>query len=211
VSSLLLRPRDARALLVLAHGAGAGMRHPFMQALCERLGDGGLATLRYQFPYLEDGGRRPDPPRVLIATVRAAVDAAARCAPDLPLLAGGKSLGGRMTSSAAAESPLTGVLGIAFFGFPLHAPGRGGSERAAHLARVGVPMLFLQGTRDALAPLEELRPIVASLGARASLHVVEGGDHSFHVLKRSGRSDAEALDELAAACLAWSQRIVGRR
>ena len=203
VSGLLLRPADAQWLYVLAHGAGAGMRHRFMSAVAEALAERGVATLRYQFPYTEAGGRRPDPPGVLQATVRAAVTTAATVAPGLPLLAGGKSLGGRMTSSAAAKTPLPGVCGLVFLGFPLHAPGRSGIERAEHLDQVGVPMLFLQGTRDALADLGLMRTVCARLGARATLHVVEGGDHSFAVLKRSGRSDAEVIGELAATIAGW--------
>ena len=203
VSGLLLRPPDARWLYVFAHGAGAGMRHRFMSALAEALAERGVATLRYQFPYSEAGGRRPDPPGVLQATVRAAVTTAATVAPGLPLLAGGKSLGGRMTSSAAAKTALPGVRGLVFVGFPLHAPGRSGTERAEHLEQVGVPMLFLQGTRDALADLELMRAVCARLGARATLHVVEGGDHSFAVLKRSGRSDAEVVRELADTIARW--------
>lgn len=200
---MLERPADARGLLVLAHGAGAGMRHPFMATIAERLTARRLATLRYQFPYIEHGKGRPDPPGILVATVRAAVARAAE--EELPLLAGGKSLGGRMTSTAQAAEPLAGVRGIVFFGFPLHAPGRPGNERAAHLTRIDVPLLFLQGTRDALADLDLLRPVVASLGDRALLHVVEGGDHSFHVLKRSSRSDEDVHDEIADAIDAWSQ------
>ena len=203
VSALWLRPDPARAALVLAHGAGAGMRHAFLESIATRLADRGVATLRYQFPYMEQGTRRPDPPARLVACVRAAVDFAAKQAGGLPLFAGGKSLGGRMTSTAASKSPLAGVRGVVFLGFPLHAAGRPGSERAAHLREVGVPMLFLQGTRDSLADLELVKPLCASLGTRATLHVVEGGDHSFHVLKRSGRSDAEVLDELAGTTAAW--------
>lgn len=184
------------------------MRHPFMEAVSEKLVDSGIATFRYQFPYLELGRRAPNPPGVLTATVRAAVEAAAKTAPDLPLLAGGKSLGGRMTSLAAARPTLAGVRGLVFFGFPLHAPGQPGRERAAHLRDVALPMLFVQGTRDELADLELLRPVVAELGDRAQLHVVEGGDHSFHVLKRSGRSDAEVLGELIARVARWCDALV---
>jgi len=203
VSGLLLRPADARWLYVFAHGAGAGMRHRFMSAVAEALAERGVATLRYQFPYTEAGGRRPDPPGVLQATVRAAVAAAALAAPGLPLLAGGKSLGGRMTSSAAAKSSLPGVRGLVFVGFPLHAPGRSGTERAEHLEQVGIPMLFLQGTRDALADLDLIRTVCDRLGPRATLHVVDGGDHSFAVLKRSGRSEDEVIEELADTIAAW--------
>ncbi|HEY8468465.1 MAG TPA: alpha/beta family hydrolase [Longimicrobiales bacterium] len=208
VSALLLRPRDAWLLYVLAHGAGAGMRHAFMEDIAWRLAARGVATFRYQFPYMEAGARRPDPPRVLQATVRAAVAAAREAAADLPLIAGGKSLGGRMTSSAAAERPLEGVRGIAFLGFPLHPPKEPGVQRAAHLDDVGLPMLFLQGTRDDLADLELIRQVCARLGERATLHVVEDADHSFHVLERSGRTDAEVLDELADAVAEWGRGVV---
>jgi uncharacterized protein len=203
VSALLLRPADARWLLVLAHGAGAGMRHAFLEELCLRLARRGVATFRYQFPYMEQGRRSPSPRPLLLATVRSALAAAAEAAGDLPLVAGGKSMGGRMTSLAAAEAPLPGVRGLAFLGFPLHAAGRPGSERGTHLEQVGLPMLFVQGSRDKLAELELLRPLCARLGERATLHVVDGGDHSFRVLKRSGRSDAEALDEVADAVAEW--------
>lgn len=203
VSALLVHPPDAKCLLVHAHGAGAGMEHAFMAETSARLAARGVATLRFQFPYREAGRRPPDPPAVLVATVRAAVARARELEPALPLFAGGKSLGGRMSSTAAAESALPGVRGLVFFGFPLHPPRRPGRQRAEHLARVALPMLFLQGTRDALAGLDDLRPVVASLGARATLHVVEGGDHSFHVLKRSGRRDDEVLEELAEAAAAW--------
>jgi predicted alpha/beta-hydrolase family hydrolase len=207
VSALLLRPAGARWLLVFAHGAGAGMRHRFMAAMSAALTEQRIATFRYQFPYMEAGGRRPDSRATLLTTVRSAIAAARAAAPDLPLLAGGKSMGGRMTSLAAAEAPLEGVLGLVFFGFPLHAAGRPSSERGAHLADVGVPMLFLQGERDQLADLALLRPVCAGLGERASLHVVPTADHSFHVLKRSGRTDAEVLVELAATVAAWSARL----
>lgn len=206
VSALLVRPPQARWLYVLGHGAGAGMRHRFLAAVAEALAQRGVATLRYQFPYTEAGGRRPDPPGVLQATVRAAVAAAAATAPDLPLLAGGKSLGGRMTSAAAARTSLPGVRGLVFLGFPLHAPNRPGTERAEHLDDVTIPMLFLQGTRDALADLELMRTVCTRLGRRATLHVVEGGDHSFAVLKRSGRTEAEVMDELADTIAAWPVR-----
>jgi len=187
VSALLWRPAKARRLLVLAHGAGAGMTHSFMEKMADQLAGVGVATLRYQFPYMEQRRRVPDAPAVLTATVVAAVHAAAEAAPGLPLLAGGKSMGGRMTSQAAAEHPLDGVRGLVFFGFPLHPPNRPGTKRAEHLAKVTVPMLFLQGTRDALADLKLLRPVCAKLGARAKLHVIESADHSFHVLKSFGK------------------------
>jgi len=199
VSARLDLPPDADRLLVLAHGAGAGMRHPFMEAMSARLAAQRIATFRYQFPYMERGLRRPSPRRVLLATVRAAVAAAVTRAPGLRLLAGGKSMGGRMTSLAAAEAPLPGVEAIVFLGFPLHPAGKPSTERAAHLGDVALPMLFLQGTRDKLSDLSLLEPIASKLGRRATLHVVEGADHSFHVLKRSDRSDDDALDELTAA------------
>jgi predicted alpha/beta-hydrolase family hydrolase len=204
VSGLLMRPPDARCLYVLAHGAGAGMRHRFMEAVAAGLSERGVATLRYQFPYTEVGGRRPDPPAVLQATVRSAVATARNVAPGLPLLAGGKSLGGRMTSSAAARGELPGVRGLVFLGFPLHAPNRPGIERAEHLDAVQRPMLFLQGTRDALADLTLMRTVCGRLGERATLHVLEGGDHSFAVLKRSGRDQEEVMAELADAIASWA-------
>jgi uncharacterized protein len=207
VSALLLRPAKAQWLLVLAHGAGAGMSHPFMAKLAEELGGVGVATLRYQFPYMEERRRVPDTPAVLTATVAAAVRTAAKAAPGLPLLAGGKSMGGRMTSQAAAESPLDGVRGLAFFGFPLHPPGRPGTKRADHLAKVTVPMLFLQGTRDTFADLKSQRAVCAKLGSRATLHVIETADHSFHMLKGSGRTDAEVLRELAETTVSWAERL----
>ncbi len=207
VSALLERPAGARWLLVLGHGAGAGMRHRFLEALAGRLADQGIATFRYQFPYMEAGAGRPDRPPVLTAAVRAATAAAAAAAPGLPLLAGGKSMGGRMTSTAAAEAPLPGVHGLVFFGFPLHAAGKPGAGRGAHLARVGVPMLFLQGTRDALADLDLLRPVLEPLGEKATLHVVDGADHSFAVLKRSGRTGEEVLDELASTAARWADAL----
>lgn len=204
VSGLLSRPADARRLLVLAHGAGAGMRHPFMEAISRHLAAHGTATLRFQFPYTEAGGRRPDTPPLLVATVRAAVEAAKEVAGDLPLLAGGKSMGGRMTSLAAASGALPGVRGLVFLGFPLHPAGKPSAGRGAHLADVHLPLLFLQGTRDRLADLELLRPLCNSLGARATLHIVDGADHSFHVPKRSERSDDAVVDELAAAIDRWA-------
>src|SRR5712692_5665720 len=207
VSALLLRPAKARRLLVLAHGAGAGMSHPFMEKLVGELAGVGVATLRYQFPYMEARRRVPDAPAVLTATVVAAVRAAAEAAPGLPLLAGGKSMGGRMTSQAAAEHSMDGVRGLVFFGFPLHPPKQPGTKRADHLAKVTMPMLFLKGTRDTFADLKLLGPVCAKLGSRATLHVIETADHSFHVLKRSGRSDAEVLRELAETTVSWAERI----
>jgi len=207
VTALLDLPSDARALLVFAHGAGAGMRHVFMNGMTERLALRGMATLRYQFPYAEQGRSRPDPQPVLLATVRSAVATARARAGDLPVFAGGKSMGGRMTSLADAAAPL-GVAGIVFCGFPLYPPGRPGTERAAHLAQVSAPMLFLQGTRDTLAGLALLEPVIASLGARATLHIVDTADHGFHVLKRSGLSDAGALDVLAQRVVTWSRDVL---
>ena len=207
VSGILVRPDKAKWMLALGHGAGAGMRHTFMEALAEELARAGVATLRYQFPYMEERRKVPDKPAVLTATVVAAVRAAAGVAPDLPLLAGGKSMGGRMTSQAAAERPLEGVHGLVFFGFPLHPPKQPATKRAEHLARVTVPMMFLQGTRDELADLKLLKPICKKLGERATLHVIETADHSFHVLKKSGRSDAEVLRELGEMTAKWAEGI----
>src|SRR5262245_49819189 len=208
VSALLVRPQDARACYVLAHGAGAGMRHASMEAIAAGLAERGIATLRYQFPYMEKGSKRPDPPPVAQATVRAAEAEAARQCASLPLIAGGKSFGGRMTSQAQAKAPLDGVKGLAFFGFPLHPAGKPSADRAKHLADVNIPMLFLQGTRDALAELGLLKPAVKELGNRATLHLAEGADHSFHVLKSSGRNDREVLTEILDAFAAWADEIV---
>ena len=210
VSALLIRPPDARLVYVLAHGAGAGMRHPFLEGLARGLAECGVGTLRYEFPYMERRARRPDPPGVATATVRAAVAETARLEPGLPLVAGGKSFGGRMTSTAQASEPLPGVRGLVFLGFPLHPPGRPDDKRAQHLDAVRIPMLFLQGDRDEFAELQLLRPVVKRLGTRATLHLVEGGDHSFHVLKRSGRTDAEALHELVQTIVAWMDNVTGR-
>lgn len=207
VSALLDHPEDARLVLVLAHGAGAGMRHPFLESLSKELGNVRISTLRYQFPYMENRRRVPDPPAVLTATVRAAVAKATDLCPELPLLAGGKSMGGRMTSTAASEGSLANVRGIAFFGFPLHPPNNPGTKGAEHLKRVTTPMLFLQGTRDTLADLKLLRPICADLGSRATLHVIETADHSFHVLKSSGKSEADVLQELAQEVSDWAGRL----
>jgi predicted alpha/beta-hydrolase family hydrolase len=211
VSAVLERPPDAWLLYVLAHGAGAGMRHRFLESLAAVLASRGVATFRYQFPYMEKGRGRPDPPAALEGAVQAAVRHAAAAAPELPLIAGGKSLGGRMTSRAAAASPLPGVRGLAFLGFPLHAPGQRGTDRAEHLDLVDLPMLFLQGTRDAFAELDLLEPVCRDLEPRATLHVVEGGDHSFGVLKRSGRTPDEVLDELAGTLVQWAAPIVEGR
>jgi predicted alpha/beta-hydrolase family hydrolase len=206
VSALLLAPSDPRACYVLAHGAGAGMTHPFMDATAHGLAMRGIATLRYQFPYMERGSRRPDTPRVAHGAVRAAVAEAARRLPGLPLFAGGKSFGGRMTSQAQAASPLPGVRGLVFLGFPLHPAGKPSDERAAHLLDVDVPMLFLQGSRDELASLALLEPVIAKLGAKATLAAFADADHSFHVPARSGRTDAQVLDEVLDALAAWLAR-----
>jgi hypothetical protein len=207
VSGIFLRPDDAWAVCVLAHGAGAGMRHRFMEAIAGALAARGVATLRYQFPYLELGSRRPDPPGVLEATVRAAVAKARELAPGLPLVAGGKSLGGRMTSNAMARRSIDGVRGLVFLGFPLHPPKQPDTARAEHLAQVQTPMLFLQGTRDTLADLDLITGVAERLGPRATLHVVEGADHSFSVLRRSGRTDAQVLDELADTITDWGKQV----
>ena len=203
VSALLTVPSQPRACFVFAHGAGAGMTHAFMAAVASGVAERHVATLRYQFPYMEKGSKRPDPPGVAHAAVRAAVVAAAQACPGLPLIAGGKSFGGRMTSQAQAKAPLAGVAGLAFFGFPLHPAGKPSSDRADHLADVKIPMLFLQGTNDKLAELELLKPVVKKLGARATLHLVEAADHSFHVPARSGRKDAEVMGEVLDAFVAW--------
>jgi len=207
VSAILMRPADARWLLVLAHGAGAGMTHPFLEKLAWELASVGVATFRYQFPYMEERRRVPDAPVVATATVASAVRAAAKAAAGLPLFAGGKSFGGRMSSQAASLGLLDGVKGLAFFGFPLHPPNKPGTKRAEHLAKVQIPMLFLQGTRDTLADLKLLRPICADLGARATLHTIETADHSFHVLKSSGKTDADVLRELAQATASWAENL----
>ena len=207
VSALLLRPPTARWLLVLGHGAGAGMAHPFLEKLAKELAEARVATLRYQFPYLEERKRVPDKPEVLMAAVAAAIDRAAETTPELPLLAGGKSMGGRMTSQAAAQGLLGQVKGLVFFGFPLHPPNRPGTKRAEHLAKVNVPMLFLQGTRDTLADLALLRPVCEQLGPLATLHIIQEGDHSFHVLKKTGKTDAEIIKELAETTARWADQL----
>lgn len=207
VSAILLRPATARCLYVFGHGAGAGMRHHFMEDAASALAAHDVATFRYQFPYDEARSRRIDPQPILLATVRSAAEAAHNAAPDLPLIAGGKSMGGRMTSLAASKEPLPDVKGIAFMGFPLHPAGAPGMTRADHLALVTVPMLFLQGTRDALADLDLLRPIIDQLGARATLHVVDGADHGFNVLKRSGRTPADVMDELTRTMDGWAESL----
>ena len=203
VSALLEVPAEPHACYVFAHGAGAGMTHPFMAAMADGLADRGIATLRYQFPSMERGSKRPDSPKVAHAAVRAAVDEAATLMPGVALVAGGKSFGGRMTSQAQAEAPLPAVRGLAFLGFPLHPPGRPSTERALHLEAVQVPMLFLQGTRDELADLELLRPMVDSLGPRATLLTFDAADHSFHVPARSGRTDAQVRAQMLDALEQW--------
>ena len=203
VSGLLQAPGKAATCYVLAHGAGAGMAHPFMAAVAGGLAERGVATLRYQFPYMEQGSKRPDTPKVAQATVRAAVMEAGKRLPKAALFAGGKSFGGRMTSQAQAASPLRDVEGLAFLGFPLHAPGKPSDERAAHLFDVDLPMLFLQGTRDELAELELLTPVVKRLGERASLKLFADADHSFHVPAKTGRKDSEVLAELLDTLVAW--------
>jgi len=206
VSGLLQNPRGAHAGYVVAHGAGAGMGHPFMAAIANELAQRGIATLRYQFPYMERGSKRPDSPKLAQATVRAAVAEAARLLPKLALFAGGKSFGGRMTSQAQAAAPLPGVRGLAFLGFPLHAPGRPSDERAEHLFEVEVPMLFLQGTRDEFADLALLEPVVEKLGPRATLQTFQDANHSFHVPARSGRKDAQVRAQMLDVLAAWIGR-----
>jgi predicted alpha/beta-hydrolase family hydrolase len=208
VSGLLQTPPRARACYVLAHGAGAGMKHPFLAAVAAELATRGIASLRYQFPYMERGAKRPDPPPLAQATVRAAVAAAARSLPDLPLIAGGKSFGGRMTSQAQAKAPLPGVRGLAFLGFPLHPANRPSRDRAEHLFDVHLPMLFLQGTRDALAALDQIEPACEKLGERATLMLFENADHSFHVPARSGRTDAQLRGEILDALASWIDRVI---
>jgi predicted alpha/beta-hydrolase family hydrolase len=203
VSGLWLAPEQSRAVYVFAHGAGAGMRHAFMEAAAQGLAERGIASLRYQFPYMERGSRRPDAPPLAQATVRAAVAVAAQLAPPLMLFAGGKSFGGRMSSQAQAAAPMPGVRGLVFLGFPLHPAGEPSDDRAAHLSDVQVPMLFLQGTRDELADLSLLQPLVSRLGERATLHAVADADHSFHVPARSGRNDSQVLAEVLDAFAAW--------
>ena len=207
VSGLLLRPPTAKALYLFAHGAGAGMAHSTMESNAQGLADRGIATLRYQFLYMEKGSKRPDAPKLAHAVVRAAAAEAVRLVPDLPMFAGGRSFGGRMTSQAQADAPLPGVEGLAFLGFPLHPAGRPGIERAGHLARIEVPMLFVSGDRDALAELDLLRPVVAGLGGRATLHLVSHADHSFRVAAKSGRTAADAEGEALDTVADW---ITGR-
>jgi predicted alpha/beta-hydrolase family hydrolase len=207
VSGLWLAPPEARACLVLAHGAGAGMTHRAMAAIASGLAERGIATLRYQFPYMERGQKRPDSPPVAHAAVRAAVAEAGRRARGLPLFAGGKSFGGRMTSQAQALAPLTAVRGLVFFAFPLHPAGKPSDERAEHLSAITLPMLFLQGTADALAHLDLLRPVVARLGPRATLKLVADADHVFHVPAKTGRKDAEVLAEFLDTAAGWMAKL----
>lgn len=205
-AGLLVRPHDARLLYVLAHGAGAGMRHHFLAQAADVFAGRGIATYRYEFPYMKAGKSSPDSPAVAEAAVRKAVAEATRAATGLPLVAGGKSFGGRMTSQAQAHKPLPGVRGLVFLGFPLHAPGRPGTERAEHLSAVQVPMLFLQGTRDEFATLELLRGVVDRLGNRATLHLIEEGDHSFKVPKRTGKTERDVMDDLATTIQQWADK-----
>ena len=211
VSALLDRPANARRILVLAHGAGAGMSHPFLEKLTACFAELGTATLRYRFPHMEQRRRIPDRPSLLTATVAAAVKTASEFAPGMPLFAGGKSMGGRMTSQAAAEGLLAGVAGLIFFGFPLHPPNRPGTKRADHLADVKLPMLFLQGSRDAFADLKLLRPICAKLGKLATLHVIPGADHSFRVPKKSGKNEDQIFMELAETASRWADEVEAKR
>jgi predicted alpha/beta-hydrolase family hydrolase len=208
VSGLLTKPAKPLACYVFAHGAGAGMAHPFMTAVADGLAERGIATLRYQFLYMEEGSKRPDAPKLAHAAVRAAVAEAAHLLPSLPLIAGGKSFGGRMTSQAQATEPLPGVHGLAFFGFPLHPSGKPSDERAEHLGDVKIPMLFLQGTRDTLAELKFLKPVVKRLGRRATLHLFEDADHSFHVPARTGRKDADVRREMLDAFAEWARSAI---
>lgn len=211
LAARLTEPPGARVLYVMAHGAGAGMEHPFLDRMSARLAARDVATLRFQFPYMEAGSKRPDPPRVLVAAVRAALDAAGRVLPGVPLVAGGKSMGGRMTSQLMAEDAHPDVRALVFLGFPLHPAGKPARTRGDHLASVRAPMLFLQGTRDRLAELDLVRPVITELGARATLHVVEGADHSFEVLERSGLDREQVHDQMADIIAAWlEQRVLGR-
>jgi uncharacterized protein len=207
VGAVLMKPEDTEFLMVLAHGAGAGMNHPFMETLSNKLAEKNIAVFRYQFPYWEKGKRSPDPPNILTATVKSAVETASKKLKGVKIIAGGKSLGGRMTSTAASKESLPNVEGIVFFGFPLHAPGKPSSERAEHLFKVTVPMLFLQGTRDKLADLNLLKPVCKKLNGRAEFHIIEGADHSFHVLKSSGKTDEQVIEELAETTSKWANTI----
>jgi uncharacterized protein len=209
VSAFLLRPPDAWLLYVLAHGAGAGMRHPFLERMCATLAGQGIATFRYQFPYMEAGRKRPDSPSILESTVRAAVSKAGEIVPELPVVAGGKSLGGRMSSSAASAAPLDRARGLVFLGFPLHPPVEPGTRRADHLQAVALPMLFLQGTRDGFARADLITEVTARLAPRATLHWIDGADHSFAVPKRAGRTVDQIMDELAGTISRWARALIG--
>lgn len=208
VSGLLDMPKSARAIYVLAHGAGAGMTHPFLAKFAALMSERGIATLRYQFPYMEAGSKRPDSPKVAEAAVHAAVAEATRLALKLPAFAGGKSFGSRMSSGAEAHGPM-GIKGLAFLGFPLHPPGAPATTRGDHLADVKVPMLFLQGTNDEFAELDLLKPLVKGLGKRATLHLVEEANHSFRVPAKTGRKEADVMAELADTLSAWIDRQIG--
>ncbi|HVO73491.1 MAG TPA: alpha/beta family hydrolase [Ignavibacteriaceae bacterium] len=207
VSAIIYEPREAKAVLVLAHGAGAGMNHPFMESLASKIAEKGIAVLRYNFAYIENKKRSPDPPNILMTAVKSAVLKAGELY-KLPVFAGGKSLGGRMTSNAASKNMLPEVKGIIFFGFPLHAPGKPSNERAEHLYNVNAPMLFIQGTRDKLAELSLLNPVIKKIGDKASIHIIEGADHSFHVPRSLGKSDEEVLDEIAGTAKEWISRLL---
>ena len=210
VSGLFLRPANAKALYLFAHGAGAGMTHKAMASNAGGLAERGIATLRFNFPYMEKGSKRPDAPKVAHAAIRAAAAKAAELALDLPLFAGGRSFGGRMTSQAQSIEPLPGVRGLAFLGFPLHPAGKPGIERAEHLSKIDVPMLFVTGSKDALAEMDLLRPVVGGLGERATLHVVEHADHSFKTAAKSGKTSAEAEAEALDALSDWIGGELGR-
>lgn len=203
VSGILMLPDEAKCFLLLAHGAGAGMTHSFMERMAQNLADLHIATLRYNFPYTEKNSKRPDPAPVLLQTVKAAYTAAQKYAKGLPVFAGGKSMGGRMTSTAVSKNLLPEVKGIIFFGFPLHAPGQPSNHRAEHLYQVQEPMLFLQGTKDKLADLNLLQPVIDTLKERATLYIVEGADHSFHLPKSAGKNDDDVLKELAGEVKKW--------
>jgi predicted alpha/beta-hydrolase family hydrolase len=207
VSALLCAPSRPKACTVLAHGAGAGMNHPFMVAVAAGLAERGIATFRYQFPYMERGSKRPDPPKIAHAAVRAAVAEVVKQLPGVPLFAGGKSFGGRMTSQAQAAAPLSDVRGLVFLGFPLHPAKKPARDRGDHLFDVRIPMLFLQGTNDALAERSLIEPLCRELGARATLTLFEAADHSFHVPARSGRKDSAVLTDVLDACAAWIGRM----
>jgi predicted alpha/beta-hydrolase family hydrolase len=210
VSAVIYEPENPEAVLVLAHGAGAGMNHPFMESLALKLAAKNIAVFRYNFPYLENKKRSPDPPNILMAAVKSAVVKAGELY-SLPVFAGGKSLGGRMTSSSASKNMLPGIKGIIFFGFPLHAPGKPSNDRAEHLYSVNIPMLFLQGTKDKLADLDLLRAVIKKLGNKVKLQIFEGADHSFHVQKSSGKTDQDILNELSGESREWISQQLSRK